>query len=285
MDICAAARSAGHNVMLVGEMGNLTMSYHGRGLFAELVRTGRWLRLLGEIKSSGYQWEKMVRQWTIGPFIPAPLFRRYKQWRRGGKSPLHTYAIHPEFATISGVVARAARENLPFDAPHALVNKLARINDLDCYTETADWFAKLRVGFGIDTRTPAFDRRLVEFCIGIPEDQYFRKGCDRWLIRRAMKGRLPDVVLGKKKYGAQAADWHPRLTRDRSVIAEKVKRLAGNVDVASIVDLQRLTSVLDNWPEHQPPEHSLEQSLMVAIPQALGVACFIENVTGANYGR
>jgi hypothetical protein len=35
---------------------------------------------------------------------------------------------------------------------------------------------------------PAFDRRLVEFCIGVPEDQYLRNGCDRWLIRRAMKG-------------------------------------------------------------------------------------------------
>ena len=187
------------------------------GLFAELLRTGRWLRLFDEIKSSGYQWKTMLRQWTIAPFIPAPLFRRYKQWRRGGKPPWHDYsAIHPEFAARSGVVDRAAREYLPFDAPPPRDNRLARINDFHCYSETADWFAKLRAGFGIDIRTPAFDRRLVEFCIGIPEDQYLRKGCDRWLIRRAMKGRLPDVVLYNKKYGAQAADWYPRLTRERN---------------------------------------------------------------------
>src|SRR5262249_8549326 len=37
MDIYAAARSLGHNVMLCGEMGNLTMSYDGRGVFAELL--------------------------------------------------------------------------------------------------------------------------------------------------------------------------------------------------------------------------------------------------------
>ena len=35
MDILAAARSAGHNVMLGGEMGNHTMSYDGRGLFLQ----------------------------------------------------------------------------------------------------------------------------------------------------------------------------------------------------------------------------------------------------------
>ena len=82
-----AARSAGHNVMLGGDMGNLTMSYHGRGLFTELLRTGRWLRLFDEIRSSGYRWKNMIRQRTIAPFVPAPLFRRYKQWRRGGNRP------------------------------------------------------------------------------------------------------------------------------------------------------------------------------------------------------
>ena len=286
MDICAAARSAGHDVMLTGEIGNLTMSYHGRGLFAELLRTGRWLRLFGEIKSSGFLWKKMIRHWTIAPFVPAPLFRRYKQWRRGGKTPWHDYsAIHPEFAARSGLVDRAAREYMPFDAPPARDNRRARVDDFNCYSETADWFAKLRAGFGIDIRTPAFDRQVVEFCIGIPEDQYLRNGCDRWLIRRAMKGRLPDAVLYKKKYGAQAVDWYPRLTRERNHIAEKVKRLAANDEVASILDMQKLTAILDDWPEREPPGYSLKELHLLSIPQALGAAYFIENVTGVNYGR
>jgi asparagine synthase (glutamine-hydrolysing) len=284
MDICAAARSAGHNVMLVGEVGNLTMSYHGWGLFPELLRTGRWLRLLVEIKSSGYRWKKMIRQWAIAPFIPAPLFRRYKQWRRGPKPPWYDFsAIHPEFAARSGVVERAAREYLPFDTAGYRNNRLGRVNDFHSFSETADWFAKLRVGFGVDFRTPAFDRRLVEFCIGIPEDQFLHKGCDRWLIRRAMKGRLPDAVLYKKKYGGQSVDWYPRLTRNRNHIAEKVRRLAENVEVASTVDLQRLTAMLGDWPQHEPSIHNVEAThLGVALPQALGAACFIEDVTGAN---
>jgi asparagine synthase (glutamine-hydrolysing) len=285
MDICAAARSTGHNVMLNGGMGNLTMSYHGRGLYAELVRRGRWLRLFGEIRASGYQWQKMIRQWTIAPFVPAPLYRRYKQWRRGGKAPWYNFsAIHPDFAARSGVVARAAQEHSPFDAPPFRDNRQGRINDLlNCYSDTADWFAELRAGFGIDLRPPAIDRRVVEFCIGIPEDQYLRKGIDRWLIRRAMKGRLPDTVLYKRKFGAQAADWYPRLTRERDHILEKVKRFAENADVASIIDLQRLTAILDDWPERQPPEHSLEQLRLLMVPQALGAAYFIEGVMRANY--
>ena len=54
----------------------------------------------------------------LGPLIPRPLFRSYKQWRRGGKPPWYDFsAIHPEFAQKSGVVDRAAREYMPFDSP------------------------------------------------------------------------------------------------------------------------------------------------------------------------
>jgi asparagine synthase (glutamine-hydrolysing) len=220
----------------------------------------------------------------IGPLVPAPLFRRYKAWRRGGNPPWHDDSlIHPEFAARSGVIDRAAREYLPFDAPPIRDWRLGRINDFRIYCETADWFAKVRAKFGVDIRTPAFDRRLVEFCIGIPQDQYLREGCDRWLIRRAMKGRLPDIVLNNKKWGAQAADWFPRLTRERDHIAEKVKRIAETPELASILDMQRVTAILDNWPDCQPLEYSPEEKHLWAFVEALGMACFVENETGTNY--
>ena len=206
-EIFTAARAAGHDVMLNGEMGNITMSYHGWGVFTELLLTGRWLRLFAEIRSSGYRWRRHVRQQLIAPFIPAPLFRKYKQWRRGRNPPWHDRSlIHSEFAIRSGAIDRAAHDSMPFDAPPTRDWRLGRINDFRNYCEMADWHAKVRAHFRLDIRTPATDRRLLEFCIGIPEDQYLHKGRDRWLIRRAMKGRLPDSVLTQKKCGAQAAD-------------------------------------------------------------------------------
>jgi asparagine synthase (glutamine-hydrolysing) len=98
-----------------------------------------------------------------------------------------------------------------------------------------------------------------------------------------MKGRLPEAVVNMKKRGAQAADWYDRLTRERNHLAEKLKNLAANVNVASIIDLQRLVAILDNWPAQQPSVFSEQVYTLLAVPQALGAACFIENVTGANY--
>jgi asparagine synthase (glutamine-hydrolysing) len=146
----------------------------------------------------------------------------------------------------------------------------------------ADFYANVRAGFHLDFRTPAYDRRIFEFCIGIPEDQYLRNGRDRWLIRRVMDGRLPHVVLNQNKCGAQAADWYPRLTRTRSALIEEVKRLAKNPEVASILDMPRLKAILDGWPDHRPIDYTPREIILSAIPDALGVAYFIEKVTGTN---
>ena len=283
-DIFAAAGSAGHNVMLTGEMGNLTISYEGWGVFTELLLTGRWLRLFSEIRSSGYRWQRHVRQQMVGPLIPAPLFRRYKQWRRGRNPPWYDYSlIRPEFAARSGVIERATCGYMPFDVPRTRNWRLGRINALRGYCEAADVYANVRAAFRLDIRAPACDRRIVEFCLGIPEDQYLRKGRDRWLIRRSMDGRLPSIVLNQKKSGAQAADWYPRLTRARNQIAKEVQRLAENPEVASILDMQRLKAILGSWPDRQPAEYTPAESHLLAVPDALGTAYFIENLTGANY--
>jgi asparagine synthase (glutamine-hydrolysing) len=97
-----------------------------------------------------------------------------------------------------------------------------------------------------------------------------------------MEGRLPDTVLNQKKCGAQAADWYPRLTRARNHLAEEVKRLAANPEVASVLDMQRLGAILASWPDRQPPEYTPEETRMLALPDALEMAYFIENVISTN---
>ena len=274
LDIYAAARSAGHDVMLTGEMGNFTMSYHGWGLFPELLLTGRWLRLFAEIRLSGYRWQRHVRQQLIAPLIPAPLFRRYKRWRHGGNPLWHDRTlIRQDFAARCGVIDHVIR---------VCDWRQGRIYDCLNYSEAADWYAKMRAEFSLDIRSPACDRRVVEFCIGIPEDQYLHKGRDRWLIRRAMEGRLPESVLNQKKCGAQAADWYPKLTRARNHIEKEVQRLTANPEVASILDMQRLKATLDSWPDCQPPEYTQRETHLLAVPEALATAYFIENVAHTN---
>jgi asparagine synthase (glutamine-hydrolysing) len=48
--------------------------------------------------------------------------------------------------------------------------------------------------FGIEARHPFFDKRLVEFCLALPADQKVFEGWTKSILRRAMRGLLPEAV-------------------------------------------------------------------------------------------
>jgi asparagine synthase (glutamine-hydrolysing) len=67
--------------------------------------------------------------------------------------------------------------------------------------------------FGVDIRDPTADIRVIAFTLSVP-DAVFRDrhdGSDRWLIREAMRGCLPDQVRLNRRKGRQAADLVTRL--------------------------------------------------------------------------
>ena len=47
---------------------------------------------------------------------------------------------------------------------------------------------------GQETRRPFFDRRIIEFAFALPNDQLRRGGFERYIVRNAMTGILPEVV-------------------------------------------------------------------------------------------
>jgi hypothetical protein len=48
--------------------------------------------------------------------------------------------------------------------------------------------------YGIYDRHPFLDRRVAEFAVALPDDLRWRNGQMKYVLRRAMAGRLPDAV-------------------------------------------------------------------------------------------
>ena len=48
---------------------------------------------------------------------------------------------------------------------------------------------------GLDVRDPTADRRVLEYCLAIPPEQFILGGVPRSLARRAFADRLPAAVL------------------------------------------------------------------------------------------
>jgi asparagine synthetase B (glutamine-hydrolysing) len=59
-----------------------------------------------------------------------------------------------------------------------------------------DWYANAH---GIEFRMPFRDLALVRFCLSIPADLSLRDGERKWLLRQALRGRLPEHLRQRPK--------------------------------------------------------------------------------------
>ena len=92
-------------------------------------------------------------------------------------------------------------------------------------------------GWQLDFRDPTFDRRIVEFCLTVPLEEFLRGGQLRSLARRAMVGRLPTSTLRRTKRGRQSADWYVNLEAVRGRMMAEVERLQSSPLASRMLDL------------------------------------------------
>ena len=105
---------------------------------------------------------------------------------------------------------------------------------------------KLSIYNSLVTRDPTKDIRLTEFCFGLPADQYIRSGRDRVILRRSMKGIIPEKIrLNYTKKGVQAADWIQRLLPLWDDIRAQIIESLDNDRIKKYVNTDDIVSFLD----------------------------------------
>ena len=63
------------------------------------------------------------------------------------------------------------------------------------------------MSFGVETRLPFLDYRLVELCVGMSMNYKIRDGWTKWILRHSMTGIVPDAIVWRKdKIGFEAPD-------------------------------------------------------------------------------
>jgi asparagine synthase (glutamine-hydrolysing) len=78
------------------------------------------------------------------------------------------------------------------------------------YQLTLEIADKSAAAFGVEPRYPFFDRRLIEFCLGLPDEQKFAGGWPRLLLRRAMEGILPREIQWRTTKANLGPNFHRR---------------------------------------------------------------------------
>ena len=218
-------------------------------------RFGKWLRQARAMTARGTRLRSVMAK-TVGPWTPQPLWRLAAQLNG---SPAPASARDP----------RPPRDG--FETRLALLSQSGAVTQKGVL---AEW--------GIDVRDPTADKRLLDFCLGVPTDQFLRDGQPRALARLALAGRLPPTILDSPLTGYQGADWHEGLTADRASLAAELTRLEACRPAARMLDLPRLRRLVDDWPDGGWERQSVRESYRLTLLRAVSAGHFLRKASGSN---
>ena len=269
-------------VALGGGAGNLGLSYDGMELLPELLRRGRWPKLLHEaralVRAGHMGWRGAVRQ-TLGPWCPVPLW----VWlhRRIGRDI-------EQLRDFSAVNMRWLSDLDPdrFDARDFSFRPWKDGYELRLWqfsrTDPGNFQKGILAGYDSDERDPTSDTRLLNFCFGVPMEQFLRDGVPRALGLRALADRLPEAVLYGRRDTRQIGDWYENLTASRQAMSAELDRIESCPLAAAAIDVPRLRNDLDNWPTGRWNDYEVLIRYRYTLPRAIAAGHFLRRATRSN---
>lgn len=283
------AVEAGVDVMLVGDLGNASFSYDGLTGFPTWLANGNWLHLLRELKAYQYDerpvWRKFLSL-AVMPHLPLSLRMAIDAKRGWRTAPFETWCpMREDFGRESGAIQRAVRDGHDLDG-YDIAS--ARVWREDVVTGMLAGAPEISLGFtllyGIPMRDPTAFQPLLELCGGIGDEQYLRGGMDRWLARRLLKDRVPEMVWSERRAGLQSSDWPMRFARERDDFLAELHAMKDDARMADVFDLPRLIEDLQGWDGQDIPERRDSAKINSGISRAISTARFVKFVEGRNVG-
>ncbi|QDX25908.1 hypothetical protein FPZ54_07640 [Sphingomonas suaedae] len=242
-EICRQMQLRRERVMLVGTMGNMTISHQGIERLTMLARSGAWHTLASEglaLRRRG--WKTLsVASAAFGPILPPRLVDAMRRGLRrpGRPQDLLVYAaLNPELTLSADYRAHLEQIGHGLRLPQPRTTHDRVIYVLRHYDVAGLTHKGQLARYGIDQRDPTGDRRLIDLALAMPPHLLLRGGQTRWIYHRAFGDRIPPEILQQKGKGMQGADWPTRLEQTRGTIAAELDRASPTGD--ALLDLPLL---------------------------------------------
>jgi len=281
--IMEVARDRGLRVLLSGARGNMSFSYDGMPLLTQLLSSGRLGRLAREslaLVRNGTRVGTVAAQ-TLGPFVPVPLWQAIARLRGKGRKLTDYTAISPDAADSLRIAERAAERGLDLSyrpRRDPLETRLWALRRVD----TGNYNKGHLAGWGIDVRDPTADRRLVEFCLTVPPDQYLRGGIRRALARTAFADRLPAAIVNERLKGYQAPDWHEGLAAARDELGGELGRIAACEEAGTTIDHAMMRGLAETMPSGGWHKPATTEKYRLSLLRGVSAGHFIRKAAGSN---
>ena len=202
----------GFRVLLDGWGGDQVAS-HGYARLRELAATGQWYTLLREMRAlrakEAYPYRSQLWREVIGPLAPGPARSLWQAIRSSDVIAKANPALRDGFVRQIGLTdhLRKIRDESTNHRTHRSYH--AEDVTSPAGVRMLELIDRVSARHSIERRHPFVDRRLVEFCVGMPPAQKRRNGMGRFAMRNAMVDVLPEPVFdrtSKADFGQPFAD-------------------------------------------------------------------------------
>jgi asparagine synthase (glutamine-hydrolysing) len=184
-------------------------------------------------------WPLALRREVAGPLLRharATLDRGRRLWSGKALGPL----IAPGFARRLDLKGRMRDANFEGAWVRGTDEERRLAILLPGVTSAGAIYQALGAAHGVDVRDPTGDVRVLEFCFGVPPDQFGRGDRDRWLMRRALEGLVPPEVRLNRRRGVQDADIAHRLRAHADQVTAAVTRMEASPLSRAFLDVPGL---------------------------------------------
>ncbi|MBX6364830.1 MAG: hypothetical protein IRZ00_13250 [Gemmatimonadetes bacterium] len=226
-----ASRAAGTRVSLDGAGGDQLFQV-GSVYLADLLRHGHWRTLAREWRTRQSLGDRALLENTIVPVLPhvvLAIAAAVRQDPKLGLKPLERPIpewVDPAFARRYRLRERE-RSHLPPAAglDHAAYQSLWTLV-APTFGRLASYTGAFALEAGVEHRSPFYDRRLLEFAAARPRAERNTAGDQKRLLRKAMRGLLPDAVLAPRssKTGLSHGPLHRSLRDAAPVFMDGLRR-------------------------------------------------------------
>jgi asparagine synthase (glutamine-hydrolysing) len=283
--IARAAQERNLKILLGGVMGNMSLSYDGEEILPELLRAWRLVRLVQVAREQVAVRQKRYRSMAmaaIGPFLPPWIWRSlFRATGRRMFDVLEYSVVRPDYLSERNLHAIAKERDHDFNYQPFRNGYDLRVWCLR-RVDPGNYNKGFLGGWGIDTRDPTADKRLVEFCLRIPIEAYFADGEPRALARNALADRVPREVLNERRLGYQGADWHEGLTASRGEVLEELEQLTRCAPAGRSLDLERMQGLVRNWPQSRWHSWEVKQAYRFALLRGISAGHFLRKASRSN---
>lgn len=278
------ARRLGLNVLLVGTMGNMSLSHDGMTLPAELLRRGDPIEFIRQgsalSRAKRMNWKGYLSR-AFGPWMPRFLWRTINR-ARGRIVVLNDYSAVAESAVAAHDLHRRARErghDLEYRPDADAFDQRLR---LFWRVDQGNYTKEVVGGWGLDVRDPTADRRLVEFCLALPTGAFLHDGLPRRLARLGLADRLPPAVITERRKGYQAADWFENVMTSRDSLLQEVRRLRNVDGTPEVLDLDRMEALLESMPREGWTDPRIMRRYRLLVLRGVSAGHFMRKASRTN---